>query len=73
VAAERLGSRMMVVLQLIAALAVGTGALLITEAGLRTEVVYTVCGVAVLVVAAARSSSAQASTASAVKTTSPSA
>jgi hypothetical protein len=73
VAAERLGSRMMVVLQLIAALAVGTGALLITEAGLRTEVVYTVCGVAGLVVAAVRWSFAQASTASAVKATSPSA
>lgn len=71
VASERIESRGEVVPRLIAALAVGTGALLITEAGLRTEVVYTVCAVAGLVVAAGRWSLAQASTASAVSATSP--
>jgi len=70
-AGERLGTRVDVVARLIAALAIGTGALLVTEAGLRTEVVYTVCAVAGLVVAAGRWTSAQASTASAVHATSP--
>jgi hypothetical protein len=59
------------VLQPIAALAIGAGALLVTEAGLRTEVVYTVCAVAALVAAAGRRSSAQASTASAPSATAP--
>jgi hypothetical protein len=73
VAAERLRPRVEVVPRLIAALAVGMGALRVTEAGLRTEVVYTVCAVAGLVVAAGRWTSAQASTASAVSATAPSA
>lgn len=73
VAAERLGARIQVVAQLIGGLAIGAGALLVIEAGLRTEVVYTVCAVAGLVVAAGRWSSAQASTASADRATSPSA
>jgi len=59
------------VLQPIAALAIGAGALLVTEAGLRTEVVYTVCAVAALVAAAGRRCSAQASTASALSATAP--
>jgi len=73
VAAERLRAPVQLVARLIAALATGTGALLVAEAGLRTEVVYTVCAVAALVVAAGRWSSAQASTASADRATSPSA
>ena len=73
VAAERQGARAQAVAGLVAALAVGGGALLVAEAGLRTEVVYTVCAVAGLVAAAGRWSAAQASTASAVRATSPSA
>jgi hypothetical protein len=71
VAGERLGARVQVVARLVGALAIGAGALLVTEAGLRTEVVYTVCAVAGLVLAVGRWSSAQASTASAVRATSP--
>ena len=72
-AAERLGMRGQAVAALLAAVAVGSGALLVAEAGLRTEVVYTVAAVAGLVAAAGRWSAAQASTASAVRATSPSA
>jgi hypothetical protein len=72
VAAERLRAPVQSV-ALIAALAIGAGALLVTEAGLRTEVVYTVCAVAGMVAAAGRWSAGQASTASADRATSPSA
>jgi hypothetical protein len=71
VAAERHGTGVHILARVIAALAIGTGALLVTEAGLRTEVVYTVGAVAGLIAAAGRWSSAQASTASAVRATSP--
>jgi hypothetical protein len=73
VAEAYLGTGVRIVARLVAALAIGFGALLVTEAGLRTEVVYTVCAVAGMVAAAGRWSSAQASTASAVRATSPSA
>jgi hypothetical protein len=72
-AAERVARWGQGAARLIAALGVGNGALLVIEAGLRTEVVYTVCAVAGLVAAAGRWSSTQASTASAVRATSPSA
>jgi hypothetical protein len=68
---EHLGTGARIVAGLIAAFAIGTGALLVAEAGLRTEVVYSVCAVAGLVAAAGRWNSAQASTASAVRATSP--
>jgi hypothetical protein len=73
VAEAYLGTGVRIVARLVAAFAIGFGALLVTEAGLRTEVVYTVCAVAGMVAAAGRWSSAQASTASAVRATSPSA
>jgi len=73
VAETQLTPRVQIVARLVAALAIGGGGLLVTEAGLRTEVVYTVCAVAGLVAAAGRWSAAQASTASAVRATSPSA
>jgi hypothetical protein len=73
VAAERHGARARAVAGLGAALVVGGGTLLVVEAGLRTEVVYTVCAVAGLVAAVGRWSAAQARTASAVRATSPSA
>jgi len=72
-AEQRLGPGAGTVARLLAAVAIGSGALLVVEAGLRTEVVYTVCAVAGMVAAAGRWSSAQASTASAVRATSPSA
>jgi hypothetical protein len=71
VAGDRMGTGVHAVARLIATFAIGAGALLVTEAGFRTEVVYTVCAVAGLTVAAGRWSSAQASTASAVRATSP--
>jgi hypothetical protein len=71
-AAERLGTRLEVAAQLLATLAAGSGALLVTEAGLRTEVVYTVGAVAGLVGFAGRWGAAQASTASALRATLPS-
>jgi hypothetical protein len=70
-AAKRLGTRLEVGAQLLAALAAGSGALLVTEAGLRTEVVYTVCAVAGMAGSIGRWSAAQASTASALRATSP--
>jgi hypothetical protein len=72
-AAERVARRVQGAARLLAALGVGAGALLVIEAGLRTEVVYTVCAVAGLVAAAGRWSSAQASTASADRARLPSA
>jgi hypothetical protein len=69
--AERMGARLEVGARLLATLAVGSGALLVTEAGLRTEVVYTVCAVAGLAGAVGRWNAAQASTASALSATSP--
>jgi hypothetical protein len=71
-AAERLGTRLEVTARLLATLAVGSGALLVTEAGLRTEVVYTVGAVAGVVGFAGRWGAAQASTASALRATPPS-
>ena len=71
VLAERVTARIEAVLRPIAALAVGAGALLVTEAGLGTEVVYTVSAVAALVAAAGRPSPAQASTASELSATAP--
>jgi hypothetical protein len=57
----------------VAALVLGTGALLAIEGGLRTEVVYSVLAVAALVAGVEWQPSAQASTASAPTATAPSA
>jgi hypothetical protein len=56
-----------------AALVLGAGALLAMEAGLRTEVVYSVLAALALVAGAGWQPSAQASTASAPTATAPSA
>ena len=59
------------VLEVIAVLVAAIGGLLVVEAGLRTEVVYTAGAVAALVVAAGRRSWAQASTAKTLSITEP--
>ena len=74
--ADRTPSRMagaVTILRAGAALIAGTGALLAVEGGVHTEVVYTALVAAALVAAAGRSRPAQASTASALKATAPSA
>ena len=68
-----IGPRLRPILRAGGALVLATGALLAIEGGLRTEVVYTVCAVAALVVGTGPRRSPQASTASALRATAPSA